>query len=114
MHVQYPWLKVGKGILLTAMLVLLTGCSFSSSLSDDIGEPAPVPFYTEEPQARANTLASSLTPPLAQGLTSWTELAPVIQTSLKYARTHEPEQVAVAHGDLAVTWGDVVTALVRL
>lgn len=114
MHVQYPWLKVGKGILLTAMLVLLTGCSFSSSLSDDIGEPAPVPFYTEEPQARANTLASSLTPPLAQGLTSWTELAPVIQTSLKYARTHEPEQVAVAHGDLAVTWGDVVNALVRL
>ena len=102
-------------MLLAAMLAfLLTGCSVSPPLLDDIGEPAGVPFYTEESQARADMLAAALTPPAAQGLRSWVELEPVVRAALEYAQAREAEQVAVAHGDLAITWGEVVESLVRL
>ena len=114
-HVQHPWLRVGRGMAIaTVLAALLAGCAVGAPLLDDAEEPASVSFYTEEPQARADMLASTLTPPSAQGLRSWEALGPAVRAGLKYAQAREAGQVAVAHGDLAITWGDVADTLVLL
>ena len=52
--------------------------------------------------------------PSAQHLSSWRELAPAIQYSLEYVAAKTPDDVAVAQGNLTVTWQDVRISLERL
>lgn len=69
-------------------------------------------FVPESPRDAAQ-LAQALRPE-EQHLKSWTELAPALHASLTYALHREPEQVAVAHGNLAITWGEIARTLTRL
>lgn len=70
-------------------------------------------MYALESAKDAESLAQSLNPQ-SQRLSSWKALEPALQVSLNYAQAKEPEQVAVAHGNIAVTWGEIARTLKKL
>ena len=126
---RHPRLKGENGTAVRVRLLLVlvlcvvlgtTGClrSGERTLAPEIqavlNAPEGPPFYTEETEEQALHLAEELDGPKAQQLSGWTALKPGLQDSLAYVSLHEEEQVAVAHGDMAVTWGEIASSLRKL
>jgi len=116
-HEQHPLLKVpqkcgaGTAVLAAAALALglLAGCAASLPapsvpVRDVAGDLVP------EGDGQAAVLAGKLDR-AGQRLHSWKELAPALRASRAHIAGREPGQVAVAHGDVAVTWGDLARTL---
>lgn len=111
-------------LALVCLPSLLTGCAVHPTESGTAPVITPEPlrtvthawtpdmFVPESPRDAAQ-LAQTLRP-AEQQLKSWTELTPTLRANLTYALHREPEQVAVAHGDLAITWGEIARTLTRL
>lgn len=85
---------------------LLSGCAAQERLFGD-------DLFVPEARSEALRFAADLSPD-AQGLTSWQELAPGIAGSLAYVGSKNQDEVALADGDVAVTWGELRQTLLRL
>ena len=102
-----------------SFLFVLGGCSTLSrrEAAEEAQKSLPyIPpgdFYTVEPLAGAAEIAATLRP-TGQGLHSWKDLAPALAASRAYVASREAGQVAVAHGTLAVTWGEIEASLALL
>ena len=95
--------------------VLGAGCAERRS-SLETAEAAQAPsaaFYTVETPSAATVEAAALDP-AGQKLRSWNELAPAVAASRAYVATRDAGEVAVARGDLTVTWAEVDASLARL
>lgn len=99
------------GLVVCSLAVLGAGCA-------DLRPPVeatqtPAAFYTEETPAEAAREAAALNP-AGQKLRSWNDLAPAVAASRAYVATREAGEVAVARGDLTVTWAEVDASLACL
>ena len=108
------------GVLALGMVVglfLCTGCARSPYLEPEVQAvleaPAAPAFYTEESSPTCLKLAEDRRPAGVDGA-SWKALEPSLRDCLRYAARREAGQVAVAHGDTAVTWGEIAETLTRL
>jgi Membrane-bound lytic murein transglycosylase len=69
------------------------------------------PVYTEEFAGGARRLAAGMRP--IEG-DSWQRLASALERSLAYVSTRRADEIAVAHGDVAIVWSEVRRTLERL
>jgi len=102
MHLRNPF-----GWVAPLGLALLCGCAGYTSTMPDM------PMFSEIGTTAASAVTRQLDP-AAQGLPSWHALAPAIQRSLAYVSAKVQDDVAVAQGELVVTWKDVRATLTRL
>lgn len=126
MHGKFPVCKIWGGklvnkfvtvvvkslstvVLTGGLACVLAGCAGQQSGSDDLLVPETTPSAAQQARAFAAGLR-----PQAQGLTSWRELAPGIADNLAYVRTKNLDEVAMASGETAVTWGELQASLERL
>lgn len=84
-------------------MCLLTAC---------VRQPLPEPdtLLAEVPAAQTRVAVAAFNP-AAQGLASWKALAPGLADNLVYVSSKNPEEVAVADGDVTVTWHEVRQSL---
>ncbi len=123
MHLLYPCGLRGRlrprlagWAALVLWLALLGGCTSVPPTLPAPDEPlaqALPPVYTEELE-RDSALQAAALRPTAQQLGSWKALAPALSRSLAYAAGRDGDEIAVAHGDVAVTWEDVRRTLALL
>lgn len=112
------WSLAGRAVLGLAVLglsMLGAGCadrSPSFEATEAVQAPA-ASFYTLETPSAAAVEAAALDP-AGQKLRSWNELAPAVAASRAYVATRDAGEVAVARGDLTVTWAEVDASLARL
>lgn len=90
---------------------LLTGCAAAPlpAAKPPLPEQA-VSTFAPESNEQALMLAGQINR-TGQHLRSWTELGPALRACRAHVAAQDPGQVAVAHGDLAVTWGDMARTL---
>ncbi|MEG2139261.1 MAG: murein transglycosylase A [Bilophila sp.] len=126
MHGQHPRLTVvffgsiaTRFVPLLVLLALLTSCTATPKPDPDRATPPAVShlwtpdMFVAVPPQDATRLAQALNP-AQQHLKSWMDLSPALKANLAYVSRREAEQVAVAHGDIAITWGDIAHTLTRL
>ena len=89
----------------------LAGCAARTDPETMIWAAVPPPVYTEELRDGALRLAAGMQP--VEG-GSWLRLAPALERSLAYVSTRRADEIAVAHGDVAILWSDVRRTLERL
>jgi membrane-bound lytic murein transglycosylase A len=93
---------------------MLAGCaSFNEKTNSGLLLPQTEKTYAEQSPQKSMELAEKLNPG-GQRLNSWTELAPAIKESLAYTQKQNQQSVAIAKGDMAITWDDVHRCLLRL
>ena len=95
------------------LAALLCAACASAPRSSEPVFPALPPFYQTVPEPEALVKARALNP-AGQHLASWRDLAPGLALSKIYAASKNPDDVAVARGEVAITWGQVQTTLNRL
>lgn len=105
-------------VLLARMILIactLCGCAQMqpSGTPGQLYVPPPTAMYTEEKPADATVEAATLDA-ASQKLGSWRELAPAIAASRAYVATRHAQEVALARGDLTVTWAEIGESLARL
>ena len=94
-----------------AFALLLGGCApQAASLGENPEKP---PVYTEEIAPDSARHARQLEAS-GQFLDSWKQMAPALAASRAYAAQRPQDEVAVAHGDIAVLWSDILRSLDRL
>ncbi len=93
-----------KGFLAMVLCITLLGCADRQVVT---------PLLADEASAVAQQAAGELSP-AGQGLSSWNDLAPAVNASLEYVASKDPEDIAVAQDDVAVTWAEVAQSLNRL
>lgn len=86
-------------------------CLLAACTRQPAYEPDALLVEVSAEQAR---LAVEQFSPAAQGLASWKALAPGLADSMIYVSSKNPEEVAVADGDVTVTWKEVRQSLDRL
>ncbi len=97
-----------KILTVFAIVLLFGGCAVhTETISQDTG------LFRKSSEAAALEASRQLDAK-TQGLQSWNELAPAIKASLRYVNAKRPEEPAVSHGYLSVTWGEVAQSLLRL
>lgn len=97
------------GLAMLGLAVLGAGCAKQRPPV----EATPAAFYTVETPVGAALEAAALTP-AGQKLRSWNDLAPAVAASRAYVATREAGEVAVARGELTVTWAEVDASLACL
>lgn len=91
----------------------------AASLQETRLRPPVEPLHTDSPllqavpPAKAQMVALSLRKEQL-GLTSWQELAPALERSLRYAEAWPPHERAFEHSGLRITWGEIVASLKTL
>lgn len=71
------------------------------------------PFYTIKEQQDAIFFAKTFSSK-RQNLNSWKELRPALKVALQYLSKKDLEQVAIAHADVAITWGQFLNTVNKL
>ncbi len=125
MHRLYPpccaaaarWGRGLRHFAAAALLFVLSsaGCAGHSdpNIAAEADFPTLPPFYTTADAAQARAAALSLDR-AGQGMTSWADLLPAVRLSKIYAASKAPDGIAVARGEVTVTWGEVLATLERL
>ena len=100
--------------VLAALVLLLGGCAKTLEPQPDVyWEQSEPSVYTEElPQDAA--LYADMLHPAKQSIHSWRDLAPALARSRTYADRRNGEDIAVAHGNVVVTWADIQRTLALL
>lgn len=94
----------------------IVGCSNSlmeSMSSNGLSYTNLRPFYNIKEQQSATAIAKTFSP-RKQNLRSWKELRPALEATHQYLSKKDLEQVAIAHGDIAITWGQLFNTVNRL
>lgn len=96
------------------VVLFLGGCAQApSSVAEALLDAPLPPVYTEEYPADSARYARSLAP-ADPALRSWAALAPALAASRAYAAARPQDDIAAAHGSVAILWADIVRSLDRL
>lgn len=99
-------IRIATGTVLC--VVILAGCAARSDPSAAVED-----LFAPESPAAAADFAARLRPE-AQGLRSWQDIAPGLQSSLAYVSSKNPDEVALADGDVTITWDELSRTIQRL
>lgn len=109
-------MPIGRNVplVLIGLVLMIAGCASKQQLP--VPPKSEAPHYELLSDSKTEELASglSLKP---QGLTSWTELRPGLEESLKYILRRNQNAVAVKRPGLTLTWkelGDSVAELIAI